>query len=81
MQEAALVFNASSKLHEEIESAGEKINVYYFQGQHRPLPQFPMPQKTYLESSYSKILCQKPETLPPTKSRYHSLQTYFQTTQ
>ena len=58
MQEAALAFTASSKSHEEIESAGKKSNVYYFQGRHRPFPQFPTPQTTYLESNYSKILRQ-----------------------
>ena len=37
LQEAALVFTASSKSHEEIKSAGKKSNVYYFQGRHRPI--------------------------------------------
>ena len=30
----SLVFSASGKSHEEIESAGKKSNVYYFQGRH-----------------------------------------------
>ena len=34
-------------------------DTYYFEGQHRPFPQFPTPQTTYLERNYSKILCQK----------------------
>ena len=62
MQEAALVFIASSKSHEEIESSGKKINVYYFQGRHRPFLQFPTPQTTYLESNYGKILRQTGNT-------------------
>ena len=33
LQEATLVFTTNSNLHEEIESAGEKSNAYYFQGQ------------------------------------------------
>ena len=58
LQEAALVFTASSKSFVEIELAGEKSNIYYFQGRHRPFPKFPTPQTTYLESNYSKILRQ-----------------------
>ena len=67
MQEAALVFNASSKSHEEIESAGKKAMSIIFKETHRPFPQFPTSQTTYLESNYSKIFV-KPETLPPTES-------------
>ena len=62
LQETALVFTTSSKLHEEIESAGEKNNVYYFQGRQRPFPQHPTPQTTYFESNCSKILRQTRNT-------------------
>ena len=34
-------------------------DTYYSEGQHRPFPQFPTPQTTYLERNYSKILCLK----------------------
>ena len=40
----------------------EKSNVYYFERRHRPFPQFPTPQTTYLERNYSKTLCQKGNT-------------------
>ena len=79
MQDTVVVFTASGKSHEEIESAGEKSNVYYFQGRHRPFPQFPAPQKTHLKSSHIKILRQIGNTTPNKLAlTYHSFQTYFQ---
>ena len=57
MQEAALVFTGNSKLHED-NDLGKKNNAYYFQGCHRPFPQFPTPETTNLESNYSKTLRQ-----------------------
>ena len=62
MQEAALVFTSTTKPHEEKESVGTKKIVYYFQGQHRPFPQFSTPQTAYLESNYSKTLRQSGNT-------------------
>ena len=62
LQEAALVFTSGSQSHEEIESAGKKSVVYYFQGQHQLLSQFDTPQIAYLESNCSKILRQTEST-------------------
>ena len=68
MQEAALVFTTSSKLHKEIETAGRKTMSIVFKGD-TLFPRFPTPQATYLESNYSKIYVKQRQTGNTTSNR------------
>ena len=84
LQETALVFTASSKSHEEIESDGEKkqcLIIFKYVTDHslNSLRHKQLIQKVTTAKSFVK-----PETLPPTTEsalRYHSFQRYFQITQ
>ena len=73
LEEAALVFTANRKLHEEIELA-EKKQCLLSSRAKSTFPQLPTSQTTYFESNYDKI--------PPTKSalKKHSFRIYFQIT-